>query len=110
MGGIAAAAMAAQASKVAGIPGFENGGVVGGFNSGATGGADNVSITARTGEMFLNAPQQRQLFDIANGGDSSDNSGMIASILAQPIVIEIDGREIARANRTAIEEGFAGAA
>ena len=66
-GGLAAAAMATQAGKLAGIKGFADSGVVGGFN-GATGGPDNQLATVRTGEMFLNAGQQAELFEIANGG------------------------------------------
>lgn len=45
---------------------FETGGVIGGYR-GATMGSDNTYIHARDGEMVLNAQQQRQLFDIANG-------------------------------------------
>ena len=45
---------------------FETGGVIGGYR-GAMMGSDNTYIHARDGEMVLNAQQQRQLFDIANG-------------------------------------------
>jgi hypothetical protein len=46
---------------------FAGGGVVGGF-MGATTGPDTTKVEARPGEMFLNAPQQRTLFDSINNG------------------------------------------
>lgn len=69
-----ASTVAAMASAIASInkaSSFETGGVIGGY-SGATMGSDNTYIHARQGEMVLNAEQQRQLFDIANGGYSSN--------------------------------------
>ena len=47
-------------------PNFYKGGVIGGAN-GATMGSDNTYIHARTGEMILNAHQQRNLWDMING-------------------------------------------
>lgn len=47
-------------------PSFYTGGVIGGAN-GATMGGDNTYIHARTGEMILNAHQQRNLWDMING-------------------------------------------
>lgn len=47
-------------------PSFYTGGIIGGAN-GATMGGDNTYIHARTGEMMLNAHQQRNLWDIING-------------------------------------------
>lgn len=69
-----ASTVAAMASAIASInkaSSFETGGVIGGYR-GATMGTDNTYIHARQGEMVLNAEQQRQLFDIANGGYSSN--------------------------------------
>lgn len=69
-----ASTVAAMASAIASInkaSSFETGGVIGGYH-GATMGSDNTYIHARQGEMVLNAEQQRQLFDIANGGYSSN--------------------------------------
>ena len=69
-----ASTVAAMASAIASInkaSSFETGGVIGGYR-GATMGPDNTYIHARQGEMVLNAEQQRQLFDIANGGYSSN--------------------------------------
>lgn len=48
-------------------PSYATGGVVGGF-SGASMGGDNTYIHARTGEMILNAKQQRAMFEQLNGG------------------------------------------
>jgi len=83
---------------------FAHGGVVGGF-TGATSGNDNQTVNARTGEMFLNAPEQRRLFDIASGKAQSSNSSQAPIEVTS--IVEIDGREIARAVRTQKQEGFA---
>lgn len=50
-------------------PSFYTGGVIGGMN-GATMGGDNTYIHARSGEMVLNAAQQRSLWDMINGQQS----------------------------------------
>lgn len=50
-------------------PSFYTGGVIGGPN-GATMGGDNTYIHARTGEMILNANQQRNLWDMINGQEA----------------------------------------
>jgi len=94
LGAIAATAMAAQAAKVAGVA-FEQGGIVG-QSSGASAGADNRVATIRDGEMILNASQQKSLFDMINGGGGS----------SAPIIIQIDGRNIATAVRDQIQGGF----
>ena len=106
LGAIAATAMAAQAAQVAGIQGFADGGVVGGFQ-GSTGGPDNEVITARRGEMFLNATQQRNLFNQIDSGGNSDGEMIdaINNLASRPVVLEIDGREIAR---TVKEQGLQG--
>ena len=102
-------AISLGAIEASAIQGFANGGVVGGFQ-GATGGPDNQVATVRSGEMFLNAPQQKQLFDGANGAESGGgNNDAVMAALSQPIIIQIDNREIARANRTAVQEGFSAA-
>ena len=70
----------AQAKQLA-SEGFETGGVIGGYR-GATLGRDNTAISARKGEMVINAQQQRQLFEIANGGGAT---GGMYSALAQAL-------------------------
>jgi hypothetical protein len=90
-----AAAVAAQAARVAGVQ-FEDGGFVGGLNGGSVG-ADNRVATIRDGEMILNANDQKNLLTaiknntMGSGGD---------------IIIQINGREIARAVREEIRSGF----
>lgn len=82
-----ASTVAAMASAIASInkaSSFETGGVIGGYR-GATMGSDNTYIHARQGEMVLNAEQQRQLFDIANGGYSSNMMAqLVEAIQAMP--------------------------
>lgn len=85
----------AQAKALA-AEGHAQGGVVGGY-SGATMGPDNTVINARKGEMVLNADQQRQLFDIANGGSmgSSLTASLVAALQAMPAPV-LEYSEFAR--------------
>lgn len=83
------AATAANVAKIAGVN-FENGGIVG-----ATKGPDNQLASIRTGEMVLNAEDQRNLFNMIKSGNTSGD-----------IVIQIDGRAIATAVRDQIRGGF----
>jgi hypothetical protein len=101
------AAMAAQAARLTGIGGFAGGGVVGGFG-GATSGPDNQLATVRSGEMFLNAPQQKRLFEMVNGQGSNNNSlaQAVQSLANSPVIVMIDKKEVARAVRNARLEGF----
>jgi hypothetical protein len=89
LGAIAFTAMSAQAAKVAGVA-FANGGIVG-----ATMGGDNRVATIRDGEMVLNAEQQEKLFNMINAGGSGGD-----------IVIQINEREIARAVRSQVQQGY----
>jgi TP901 family phage tail tape measure protein len=86
MGAINTAAIVATA-----IQGFEQGGIIG-----ATRGADNQIASVRTGEMVLNADQQKNLMNMINQGTMGSGE----------IVIQIDGRTIARAVRDQINNGF----
>jgi TP901 family phage tail tape measure protein len=98
IGPIAATAMtvafAAQAAKIAGVK-FEDGGIVGGAN-GASVGPDNRIAQIRDGEMILNAQEQKYLFDGIKSG----------SLGGGQIIVQIDGREIARAVRDQLKQGF----
>jgi hypothetical protein len=70
VGGIGAAVVTAGAAiAIANVNAqtFADGGVVGGFN-GATSGPDNRNVIARDGEMYLNARQQKNTFDMLNSG------------------------------------------
>lgn len=85
----------AQAKALA-AEGHAHGGVVGGY-AGATMGPDNTVINARKGEMVLNANQQRQLFEIANGGGmgSSLTASLVAALQAMPAPV-LEYSEFAR--------------
>lgn len=84
------AALGAGIVAASAIKGFADGGIVG-----ATRGADNQLATVRTGEMVLNADQQKKLFDMINSGYTGGD-----------IVVQIDGREIARAVRNQERSGY----
>lgn len=58
-------------------PAFASGGIVG-----ATTGPDNTIATVRTGEMILNAAQQKHLWELANGKNGN------GAIVNMPITIE----------------------
>lgn len=58
-------------------PAFASGGIVG-----ATTGADNTIATVRTGEMILDAAQQKHLWELANGKNGN------GAIVNMPITIE----------------------
>jgi septal ring factor EnvC (AmiA/AmiB activator) len=70
----------AQAKSLA-AESHEHGGVVGGRFVGAVSGPDDVLTTAKRGELFLNAEQQRRLFDIANGGYQPNMAAQLALAL-----------------------------
>jgi TP901 family phage tail tape measure protein len=86
IGNINTAAIVATAIK-----GFEQGGIVG-----ATNGPDNQLASIRTGELVLNAEQQKNLFNAINSGNLGGGD----------IVVQIDGREIAKAVRSQLNAGF----
>lgn len=58
-------------------PAFASGGIVG-----ATTGSDNTIATVRTGEMILNAAQQKHLWELANGKNGN------GAVVNMPITIE----------------------
>jgi hypothetical protein len=92
IGAINTAAIVATAIK-----GFADGGIVGN-NSISTSGPDNTVIKARNGEAVLTADDQLELIKAIRSGSLSQQSG--------DIVVQVDGREIARAVRTQINNGF----
>lgn len=91
--GLAAAVGAATAANVAKIAGvnFQDGGIVGASN-----GRDNQLAAIRTGEMVLNAEDQKMLFNAIKSG----------SLGGGEIVVQIDGREVARAVRNQERSGY----
>lgn len=78
-------AIAQAKALAADTGGFETGGVIGGYH-GATMGKDNTAITARTGEMVINANQQRQLFELANGNAVGSNltASLVTALQSMP--------------------------
>lgn len=105
-GGIAAAAMAAQAAKVSGLN-FAQGGIVPG-NSYV---GDNVAANVNSSEMILNKAQQTELFNLANGS-GGNNSALIErldrlerAIMSQSIVLVADDNEIARSASRGAQNG-----
>ena len=76
---------AAIAQAKALLESHEHGGVIGNKFIGATRGKDNVTITARRGEMMLNADQQKRLYDIANGSATNNlTASLIEALQAMP--------------------------
>ena len=76
-GALVAAAGAVQLASIMAakpVKHFAAGGVVGGMN-GASMGADNTTIAARSGEMVMNANQQRALWDMLNGSGNAAGAG-----------------------------------
>ena len=77
MGALVGAAGAVQLASIMAakpIKHFAAGGFVGGIN-GASMGADNTTIAARSGELVMNANQQRALWDMINGTGSAAGPG-----------------------------------
>jgi len=87
-------AVAAQAAKVAGVA-FANSGFIG-DSSGATMGSDTTMAAVRQGEMVLNGDDQKTLFNAIKSGSFGGGD----------VVVQIDGREIARAVRSQLQSGF----
>ena len=72
--GAAGAVQLASIMAAKPIKHFAAGGFVGGIN-GASMGADNTTIAARSGELVMNANQQRALWDMINGTGSAAGPG-----------------------------------
>lgn len=106
----------ATAANVIGIasqepPHFATGGIVPG-NSPV---GDRVQIMANSGEMVLNGPQQKQLFEMANGGGGANQvaqllaqlNANIMSLANRPFTIMLDGREVFNSMRQQLNAGRA---
>lgn len=103
--GIAGAAATVQlATMLANKPvrGYANGGIIGGI-SGATAGADNAIATVRTGEMVLNAQQQKRLLTIVDG-NSKHGTGQ--TVVNMPVSIENTVSDTVTASVTQTENGL----
>lgn len=101
--------MAASLARIKAMgPSFATGGIVGGA-SGASLGPDNTTANVRTGEMILNARQQRNLFDSI---DSGSGGGLVAAvnnlanvIMSQPIVVNVGGKTVVETIRSELDSG-----
>lgn len=95
---IAAAAQAANLKSIASQQpsGFEHGGFVGG--SQFTG--DNVNVNVNSGEAILNAKQQKNFMQLANGSGSGPREIVIRN------VIELDGQMITESVSRHVADGF----
>jgi hypothetical protein len=107
----AASIVALGLANVARIKGakFAQGGIVGGTSFSG----DRVPARVNSGEMILNKQQQARLFEIANGANSEKSDRLVdeirdlaSSIRNVPIVVEANGREIAKLVRDQISGGF----
>lgn len=78
--GAAGAVQLASIMAAKPIKHFATGGVVGGIN-GASMGADNTTIAARSGEMVLNANQQRALWDKLNGTGATSGADGVSVVI-----------------------------
>lgn len=79
-----AAVLAAIAQAKQAVSSFETGGVIGGYK-GARMGRDDTYIHARSGEMVINANQQKRLFEIANGHTGmSQTAALVHALSAMP--------------------------
>lgn len=109
------AAAATTAANVARItsqqaPSFETGGIVPG--SSFTG--DRISANVNSGEMILNRRQQSQLFDMVNNGGNANLSGLgsnltqvVKDIMSQPIIVNVDGKQLFNITRDQLASGRA---
>lgn len=77
---LAAVLAAVAQAKALAAEGYEDGGVIGGFR-GARVRRDDTYVHAATGEMMLNAVQQRRLFDIASGSAQPSTAAQLAEAL-----------------------------
>jgi len=79
---LTALATATTATQIATISAqqYANGGVIGGM-TGASYGKDNTVISARKGEMVINAPQQRELWAVVNGRSSRGSSVTLSPVI-----------------------------
>lgn len=106
-GAIAASAMAVQASKIASVGNFENGGIV----PGTSFSGDRLQANVNSSEMILNRAQQTELFKIANGnGGNSDVlierlERLENAIMTRPVVLIADDTEIARSTSRGVMNG-----
>lgn len=115
--GFAAAAAAiatglANVAKITSVGSFQNGGFIGGNSYSG----DRLTANVNSGEAVLNSRQQRNFMELANNGVAGNNASidlldeirnLRSAIMAQPVVVAVSGREIARVVRDERAAGFA---
>lgn len=111
----AAAAIAtglANVAKITSVGSFQNGGFIGGNSYSG----DRLTANVNSGEAVLNSRQQRNFMELANNGVAGNNASidlldeirnLRSAIMAQPVVVAVSGREIARVVRDERAAGFA---
>ena len=94
-------AAAANVAKISGLATFREGGIVDGPKAG-----DQQIVRANGDEMFLTKGQQGRLFNMINKGGTGNNedisealNNLADSIRQRPVILEADGRELARVIR-----------
>lgn len=87
LAGLVGAAAAKNVAAIAGVPGFQDGGIVGGNSFSG----DNVPARVNSGELILNREQQARLFAQANGG----GGGGTVNVNIQGNVIADDDSQVA---------------
>ncbi len=98
-----------KATGVSSILGFSQGGIVGGSSYYG----DKLLARVNSGEMVLNKAQQQALYEDIRRPQHNDLdvyahiADAIHAAFSQPIVVQIDGREIARVTREQVKQGYA---
>jgi hypothetical protein len=102
------AALGAATVAATALKGFSTGGIVGGNSTSG----DTQIIRANSEEVILNKSQQAKLLNIANGSAGGSGSmidelrDIVSELKATPIVVQANGREIARLIRDEQRNGF----
>lgn len=98
-GTIAGTAMAAQAAQIAGVGGFEQGGIV----PGQSFSGDNLTANVNSGEMILNRQQQSELFSVAQGGGAGGRGNQDIVVHT---TVELDGEAVGKSVSRQVADGL----
>jgi len=101
------AAAAANVARISGLATFREGGIVDGPKAG-----DQTIVRANGDEMFLTKAQQTRLFNMINKGGTGNNedisnalSDLADAIRQRPVILEANGRELAKVVRDQRDAG-----
>lgn len=99
-------AMAVQGARIAAQrpPAFQDGGIV----PGSSFSGDNVLARVNSGELILNRAQQNSVAAqmLGNEGLMGEIQALRQDLSEQPVIVQVDGFEIARAVRNSQQDGF----